>query len=59
MTGRAAELGAQYATVEEILEQPSPLPQRLQQLCRHLCDHVAHYAMVCVYVPHCTIVRES
>ena len=34
MTGRAAELNAQYATVEEILEQPSPLPQRLQQLCR-------------------------
>jgi len=50
VTGRAAELGAQYATVEEILEQPSPLPQRLQQLCRHLCDHVAHYAMVGVYV---------
>lgn len=49
MTGRAAELGAQYATVEEILEQPSPLPQRLQQLCRHLCDHVAHYATVCLY----------
>ena len=49
MTGRAAELGAQYATVEEILEQPSPLPQRLQQLCRHLCDHVAHYATLCVY----------
>lgn len=49
MTGRAAELGAQYATVEEILEQPSPLPQRLQQLCRHLCDHVAHYATTCLY----------
>ena len=49
MTGRAAELGAQYATVEEILEQPSPLPQRLQQLCRHLCDHVAHYATICLY----------
>ena len=49
MTGRAAELGAQYATVEEILEQPSPLPRRLQQLCRHLCDHVAHYTTVCVY----------
>ena len=49
MTGRAAELGAQYATLEEILEQPSPLPQRLQQLCRHLCDHVAHYATVCLY----------
>ena len=27
---RGSELGAQYATVEEILEQPSPLPQRLQ-----------------------------
>ena len=49
MTGRAAELGAQYATVEEILEQPSPLPQRLRQLCRHLCDHVAHYATICLY----------
>ena len=49
MTGRAAELGAQYATVEEILEQPSPLPQRLQQLCRHLCHHVAHYATICLY----------
>ena len=46
---RGAELGAQYATVEEILEQPSPLPQRLQQLCRHLRDHVAHYEMVAVY----------
>lgn len=46
---RGAELGAQYATVEEILEQPSPLAQRLQQLCRHLRDHVAHYAMVAVY----------
>ncbi len=28
---RAAELGAQYATVEEILEQPSPLGGRLAQ----------------------------
>ena len=46
---RVAELGAQYATVEEILEQPSPLPQRLQQLCGHLRNHVAHYAMVAVY----------
>lgn len=26
---RAAELGAQYATVEEILEQPAPLGERL------------------------------
>jgi putative methionine-R-sulfoxide reductase with GAF domain len=46
---RLAELSAQYATVEEILEQPSPLPQRLHQLCRHLCDHVAHYVMAGVY----------
>lgn len=46
---RGAELGAQYATVEEILEQPSPLPQRLQQLCRHLRHHVAHYTMIAVY----------
>lgn len=49
VVSRRAELGAQYATVEEILEQPSPLPHRLQQLCRQLRHHVAHYAMVAVY----------
>ena len=49
---RAAELGAQYATTEEILEQPSPLAERLGQLCEHLVRHVAHYTMVAIYVPH-------
>ena len=48
---RAAELRAQYATVEEILEQPSPLAERLGQLCEHLTRHVSHYAMVAIYVP--------
>lgn len=47
---RAAELGAQYATVEEILEQPSPLGARLAQLCEHLVRHVAHYTMAAIYV---------
>ena len=49
---RAAELGAQYATVEEILEQPSPLGERLAQLCEHLVRHVAHYTMAAIYVLH-------
>ena len=49
---RAAELGAQYATVEEILEQPSPLGERLAQLCDHLVRHVAHYTMAAIYVLH-------
>ncbi len=49
---RAAELGAHYATTEEILEQPSPLAERLGQLCEHLVRHVAHYTMVAIYVPH-------
>ena len=47
---RAAELAAQYATVEEILEQPSPLGERLAQLCEHLVRHVAHYTMAAIYV---------
>lgn len=48
---RAAELGAQYATLEEILEQPSPLAERLAQLCEHLVRYVAHFTMVAIYVP--------
>ena len=47
---RRAELSAQYATVEEILEQPSPLAERLGQLCEHLVRHVAHYTMVAIYL---------
>ena len=49
---RAAELAAQYATVEEILEQPSPLGERFAQLCGHLVRHVAHYTMAAIYVLH-------
>ena len=47
---RRAELSAQYATVEEILEQPSPLQERLAQLCEHLVRQVAHYTGVAIYV---------
>ena len=46
---RRTELSAHYATVEEILEQPSPLADRLGQLCEHLVHYVAHYTMVAIY----------